>query len=107
MGNKKSKSALYRKICAWILTFTMVAGMIGIPVTTNAAESTQKIAAWELSAMPDIALTEAEPLAATAGSGSLYVSGADKDKWSNKNGLGMKNWTTELAWMITNINAKG
>ncbi len=106
MGNKKSKSALYRKICAWILTFTMVAGMIGIPVTTNAAESTQKIAAWEVSAMPDNALTEADPLAATAGSGSLYVSGAEKGVWS-KYGIGTTKWTENAAWMIANINATG
>lgn len=106
MSNNKSKSAFYKRICAWILAFTMVAGMIGTPVTVNAAESTQRIAAWEVSAMPDT-LTEAEPLAATEGSGALYVSGADKGVWSDKYGIGTTNWTENAAWMIANINATG
>ncbi len=106
MGKKRTRNILYRKICAWVLSLAMILGIIGAPVSVNAAGEIETLAAWELTEEPANSLTSEDPLAATSGSGSLSITGATKGQWNKTYGLGATGWTEEAAWVIANINAK-
>ncbi|MDO5411257.1 MAG: CehA/McbA family metallohydrolase, partial [Lachnospiraceae bacterium] len=101
---KSSLSGWMPRLLAWVLTIGLVLGNISIPVKASGEAAT--IAGWSFTAAIGQTLTKEDPVAATEGSGKLWLDGAKVGAFSATNGLASTGWNNGGSWVMSEINAE-